>query len=46
MDYSSVDTTKFSDYIRDLGVKYEREFNMTYYLAPQKVELYRFAQKK
>jgi len=46
MDYSSVDTSKYSEYIRDLGLKYDQEYNMTYYLAPQKVELYRFAQRK
>ena len=46
IDYSSVDTSKYSEYIRDLGLKYDREYNMTYYLAPQKVELYRFAQRK
>ena len=46
IDYSSVDTSKYSGYIRDLGLKYDREFNMIYYLAPQKVELYRFAQRK
>ena len=45
LDYSSVDTTKFSDHIKELNDKYNKEFNMTYYLAPQKVELYRFSQR-
>ncbi|MBN8585702.1 MAG: glycosyltransferase family 39 protein [Ignavibacteria bacterium] len=45
MDYSSVDTTKYAKYIRSLSEKYSKDFNMTYYLAPQKVELYRFSQR-
>ena len=45
MDYSSVDTTGYSQNIENLRSRYEQEFNMTYYLAPQKVELYLFAQK-
>ena len=44
-DYSSVDTTKYKAYIRDLEDKFIKDFNMTYYLAPVKVELYRFQYK-
>lgn len=45
IDYSSVDTTNYKDYITNLSQKHKKEFNMTYYLAPTKVELYRFSQK-
>src|SRR4030095_6061849 len=44
-DYSSVDTTKFNDYKSGLERDFEKDFNMTYYLAPTKVELYRFLNK-
>jgi len=44
IDFSSVDTTNYRNYIMDLSDKHEKEFNMTYYLAPTKVELYRFLQ--
>jgi hypothetical protein len=42
MDYSAVDTTKYKNYLTDLNSRYTLDFKMTYYLAPSKVELYRF----
>jgi len=42
LDYSAVDTTKYADYIKGLKKNNKFEERMTYYLAPSKVELYRF----
>lgn len=45
IDYSAVDTSKYAENVTDLEQKYEKDFNMTYYLAPERVELYRFKKK-
>jgi hypothetical protein len=45
-DYSAVDTTSFSQYKSQMDSLYSRDFNMTYYMAPLRAELYRYSQKK
>ena len=42
LDYSAVDTTKYVEYINGLKEENKIEERLTYYLAPSKVELYRF----
>ena len=42
LDYSAVDTVKYSEYITGLMNKLKIDEKNTYYLAPAKVELYRF----
>ena len=42
LDYSAVDTSKYADYIKGIKENNKLEERMTYYLAPSKVELYRF----
>ncbi len=42
LDYGVTDTTQYHSYINDLTLKYKLDYKMTYYLAPEKVELYRF----
>jgi uncharacterized membrane protein len=44
-DYSSVDTSKYNQYISGLNSRFKQDFNMTYYLAPVRVELYRYIKK-
>lgn len=43
MDYSAVDTSEYTSKIGSITKKYKLEERMTYYLAPAKVELYRFS---
>ncbi len=45
-DYSSVDTTKYSKYKSDLSFRFENEMTKTFFLAPSKVELFRYSKKK
>jgi len=42
LDFSAVDTSMYVDYIKGLKENNKLEERMTYYLAPSKVELYRF----
>ena len=44
LDYGVTDTSQYQNYIKELNSKYQQDFKMTYYLAPEKVELYRFKQ--
>ena len=45
MDYSSVDTTKYSIYISDLKALYEQTYFQSFPDYPVRVELYRFKVK-
>ena len=45
LDYSAVDTSKYSSYRSELNSKFIEEYRNTYFLAPAKVELYRYRQK-
>jgi hypothetical protein len=45
-DYSSVDTTKYSKYKSYLSVRFENKMSKTFFLAPSRVELFRFSSKK
>ncbi len=45
LDYSAVDTTFFNQYKAQMDSLYTREFNMTYYMAPLRAELFRYSQK-
>ncbi|MEO8512837.1 MAG: glycosyltransferase family 39 protein [Ignavibacteria bacterium] len=42
LDYGVTDTSQYSSYINGLTQKYSLDYIMTYPLAPEKVELYRF----
>ena len=43
MDYSAVDTTRYTDHIKDLEKNNKLEERTAYFLAPSKVELYKFS---
>ncbi len=45
LDYGVPDTTQYRSYLNQLSAKYEQEYKMTYFLAPEKVELFRFKEK-
>ncbi len=45
MDYSAVDTSKYHENITSLKKNFDIEEKTTYFLAPTKVELYRFSRK-
>lgn len=42
LDYSAVDTSRYSSYRSELNSKFREVYRNTYFLAPAKVELYRF----
>jgi hypothetical protein len=42
LDYSALDTTKYTEYINGLQKDFKLEEKNTYNLAPERVELYRF----
>ncbi|MBZ0203205.1 MAG: glycosyltransferase family 39 protein [Ignavibacteria bacterium] len=44
MDYSAVDTTKYSAYLKDLNSRFRKDFCMTFYNVPVRIDLYRFSQ--
>ncbi|MBE2218967.1 MAG: glycosyltransferase family 39 protein [Ignavibacteria bacterium] len=45
LDYSAVDTSKYASYRNELNSRFNEVSRNTYFLAPAKVELYRFTKK-
>jgi hypothetical protein len=46
LDYSAVDTSLYPVYLEALHTHFNKEFYMSYYTAPVRIDLYRFSQKK
>lgn len=46
MDYSAIDTSKYSTYLTNLNSSFNKDFYMAYYTAPLRIDLYRFSQKR
>jgi uncharacterized membrane protein len=46
LDYSALDTSKYTTYLTDLNTNFNKEFYRAYYTAPLRIDLYRFSQKK
>lgn len=46
LDYSAVDTSLYPVYVKSLNSHFNKDFYMSYFTAPLRIDLYRFSQKK